>query len=165
MESTVCLLAEIPPTVDDDDLEAMIIAHIDDFSTEIAKRIAVYLDDPIDDFYEGWETDEDEDAECEQPYAPDPSYGSEEDAEEDEEDENEEDDEDDDEECEERILVITIAGIHPDETETVRSLVRELLTHEEHYICAKILDEEYDDQSSELDDDEDDEPWKRDSED
>jgi len=170
MESTVCLLAEIPPTVDDDDLEEMIVAHIDDFSTEIAERITVYLDDPADDFGEEWETDDDEeDSETEECSPEQRGTASmavrEGESEEDEEDEDEDEDEDEEEELEERILVITIAGIYPDEAETIRSLIRELLTQEEHYICAKILDEEYDDESGELDDEEEDEPWKRDAED
>ncbi len=176
MESTVCLLAEIPPTVDDDDLEEMIVAHIDDFSTEIAERITVYLDDPADDFGEEWGTDDDEEDRETEERSPEQrgtaSMAVREEESEDEEGEGEgegededEDEDDDDEELEERILVITIAGIYPDEAETIRSLIRELLTHEEHYICAKILDEEYDDESSELDDEEEDEPWKRDAED
>ncbi|MDD5469357.1 MAG: hypothetical protein PHO92_00955 [Candidatus Peribacteraceae bacterium] len=168
MRSTVCMLVEIPEgTVDDDTLEEMLRAAIEDYSVELAKRIKLCIDSPDDDCdaCNGMEEDEDEDEDDEDDE--DDEYDEEEEDEEEEYDEEEEDEEEeydeeeDQDELYERRLVLCADGIRPDEAQTVVALIGQVVENSRFGIAGTVLDDCYDEESAESseNDEDEDEDW------
>ena len=150
------MLVHIPAdTVDDDDLEEMMLNAIEAYSAELSGRIRLCLDTPTDD----WNEDD---------YAPDDAAEAPqgekvyerqdvvdgEDEEEEEEEEEDEDGEDEEDDLDERHLTISADGMRPDETQTVVALIKMVIEETRFGICGEVLEDAYDDESGELLDEE-----------